>query len=61
MDEGYPITDPEFYASKSRCSDEQIAHIFRRAPVSEEDIPLLRERIDILRENGTIICDVCLT
>ncbi|KAL1719063.1 hypothetical protein EV715DRAFT_290730 [Schizophyllum commune] len=57
LNEGIPITDPKFYADKDACPDELIAHVFRRAPQSEEDIPLLQQRIDIMRENGRILCE----
>uniref|UniRef100_D8PY05 Queuosine 5'-phosphate N-glycosylase/hydrolase n=1 Tax=Schizophyllum commune (strain H4-8 / FGSC 9210) TaxID=578458 RepID=D8PY05_SCHCM len=55
--EGTPITDPKFYADKDACPVELIAHVFRRAPQSKEDIPLLQERISIMRENGRILCE----
>ncbi|KAL1745830.1 hypothetical protein HDZ31DRAFT_81702 [Schizophyllum fasciatum] len=55
--EGIHITGPQFYASEELCPDTLIAHIFRRAPQSEEDIPLLAERIQIMRENGKILCE----
>ena len=58
LSEGIPIIDPTFYADKVACPDESIAHVFRRAPQSEEDIPLLQERINIMRENGRILCEV---
>ncbi|KAL1686148.1 hypothetical protein GGG16DRAFT_64815 [Schizophyllum commune] len=57
LSEGIPIIDPKFYADKEACPDELIAHVFRRAPQSEEDIPLLQERINIMRENGRILCE----
>ncbi|KAL1727142.1 hypothetical protein EV714DRAFT_286708 [Schizophyllum commune] len=57
LSEGIPIIDPTFYADKVACPDELIAHVFRRAPQSEENIPLLRERIGIMRENGRILCE----
>ena len=58
LEEGIPITDPAFYASESRCPDELLAHVFRPVPQSKERIPLLLERIAILRENGLILCKV---
>ena len=58
LSEGIPIIDPKFYANKDACPDELIARVFRRAPQSEEDIPLLQERINIMRENGRILCEV---
>jgi hypothetical protein len=55
LEEDIPFIDPEFY---STCSDETIAHIFRTAPRSKEPIPLLKERMAILRENGGILVKV---
>ncbi|KAL1705492.1 hypothetical protein EV121DRAFT_279623 [Schizophyllum commune] len=57
LSEGIPIIDPKFYADSDACPDDLIAHVFRRAPQAEEDIPLLQERINILRENGRILCE----
>jgi len=55
LEEGIQITDPAFYASEERCPDTVIAHVFRPAPGCSETIPLLRERIDIMREVGAIL------
>ncbi|KAK4494844.1 hypothetical protein PRZ48_014200 [Zasmidium cellare] len=52
LDEGIPITTPRFWRSQ-RCSDETIAHVFRSA--TAEPIPLLQERISILREVGDVL------
>ncbi|KAI0629643.1 hypothetical protein C8Q77DRAFT_1141513 [Trametes polyzona] len=57
LEEGIPITDPSFYASETRCPDELVEHVFRPAAQSVEGIPLLRERIAILRQNGAILCE----
>ncbi|KAI8978272.1 hypothetical protein BD414DRAFT_445492 [Trametes punicea] len=57
LEEGIPITDPSFYASETRCPDELVEHVFRGSPESVESIPLLSERINILRENGRILCE----
>ncbi|KAI0269981.1 hypothetical protein BC834DRAFT_581236 [Gloeopeniophorella convolvens] len=56
LEEGIPITDPAFYSSETRCPDSLIDHIFRAAPQSKEGVPLLRERIAIMREVGSIMC-----
>ncbi|KAI0249060.1 hypothetical protein BJV78DRAFT_1276328 [Lactifluus subvellereus] len=56
LEEGVPFTDPAFYASEERCPDSLIEHIFRGAPRAREGIPLLSERIAIMREVGTILC-----
>ncbi len=53
-----PITDPAFYADETRCPDSLIEHIFRPAAQSAECIPLLHERIRVLREVGSILCSV---
>jgi len=52
LEEDIPFIDPEFY---STCPDEVVAHIFRPASCSEETIPLLKERMEIMRENGGIL------
>jgi hypothetical protein len=58
LEEGIPITDPSFYASEERCPNSLIEHLFRVAPQASEDIPLLPERIAIMREVGAILCAV---
>ncbi|KAF2162723.1 hypothetical protein M409DRAFT_26960 [Zasmidium cellare ATCC 36951] len=52
LDEGIAITTPRFWRSQ-RCSDETLAHVFRSA--TAEPIPLLDERISILREAGDVL------
>ncbi|KAI0000286.1 hypothetical protein BJV77DRAFT_1057973 [Russula vinacea] len=49
LEEGIPITDPFFYASEERCPDSLIEHVFR-------GLPLLAERIAIMRQVGAILC-----
>jgi hypothetical protein len=58
LEEGIPITDPSFYASEERCPDDLIEHVFRVAPQAREGLPLLPERIAIMREVGAILCTV---
>ncbi|KAI0753368.1 hypothetical protein C8Q80DRAFT_1096903 [Daedaleopsis nitida] len=55
LEEGIPITDSTFYASEIRCPVPLIEHVFRPAARSVEGIPLLEERIRILREVGSIL------
>ncbi|KAH0605525.1 uncharacterized protein H6S33_004747 [Morchella sextelata] len=50
LDEGIPITCPYFWVDHTICSDDLLAHVFRSA--TDEQIPLLQERIDCLREAG---------
>jgi hypothetical protein len=64
LEEGIPITDPSFYVSEERCPNSLIEHVFRVAHHASEDIPLLPERIAIMREVGAILCAVsvgCVT
>ncbi|KZP18587.1 hypothetical protein FIBSPDRAFT_933362 [Athelia psychrophila] len=56
LEEGIPITDPTFYSSAEKCPDSMIEYIFRPAAQSTEVIPLLQERISIMREVGSILC-----
>lgn len=58
LEEGIPITDPRFYSSAEKCPDSMIEYIFRPAAQSTEVIPLLQERISIMREVGSILCRV---
>jgi hypothetical protein len=57
-DDGIPITDPNFYSSETLCPDSLIGYIFRPADQSRETIPLLQQRITIMREVGFILCNV---
>ncbi|KAL5520082.1 hypothetical protein ACEPAG_1742 [Sanghuangporus baumii] len=57
LESGIPITDPAFYSSLERCPDSLIEYIFTPAAQCTEGIPLLMERIAILREVGGILCD----
>ncbi|KAI6113410.1 hypothetical protein EDD16DRAFT_1709517 [Pisolithus croceorrhizus] len=57
LGENIPITDPAFYSSESLCPDSLIAYIFRAAAQCREPIPLLQERISIMREVGSILCN----
>lgn len=58
LENGVPITDPAFYSSPMRCPDSIIEEVFRAAPHCKECIPLLKERIAIMREVGFILCHV---
>jgi hypothetical protein len=56
LEEGIPITDPSFYSSEVSCPEQLLKHIFRASLQSREEMPLLEQRIRILRENGSILC-----
>lgn len=53
-----PITTPSYYADELECPDEKLAYVFRSS--TEEEIPLLQERIDCLREAGRVLEEVRL-
>ncbi|KAH7927819.1 hypothetical protein BV22DRAFT_1031439 [Leucogyrophana mollusca] len=57
LEEDIPITDPAFYSSEILCPDSMIEDIFRPAPQCKEKIPLLTERIAVMREVGSILCN----
>ena len=59
-DDGIPITDPSFYASEELCPDYLIEATFRPAAQSTETIPLLKERIKVMREVGKVLCEVLI-
>jgi hypothetical protein len=52
---GYPITTPSFWTDLESCPDTVLHHVFRSA--TSEPIPLLSQRISILREAGAILHD----
>jgi hypothetical protein len=56
--EGIPMTSPHFWADPEVCSDEVLRHVFRSA--TEEEMPMLKERIECLREAGEVLCEVFL-
>lgn len=53
LDDGHPITTPSYWHDREACPDSQLAHVFRSA--TDEPIPLLAERIAILREAGAVL------
>ncbi|KIJ62549.1 hypothetical protein HYDPIDRAFT_114191 [Hydnomerulius pinastri MD-312] len=57
LEENIPITDPAFYSSEVLCPDSLIVNVFRAASQSTEEVPLLKERIAIMREVGSILCN----
>lgn len=54
LDEGIPITTPEFY----RTIDTATAQRVFRADGAADPIPLLDERISVMREAGQVLCEV---
>ncbi|KAJ6628901.1 hypothetical protein B0H10DRAFT_103594 [Mycena sp. CBHHK59/15] len=56
QDDSIPITDPNFYSSETLCPDSLIEYVFRPAEGCSETIPLLPQRISVMREVGYILC-----
>ncbi|RMZ99122.1 hypothetical protein BpHYR1_027735, partial [Brachionus plicatilis] len=52
LDEGFPITEPFFYA---HITEQELAHIFRSD--SSVQIPLFEQRLKILHETGRILIE----
>ncbi|KAK8086531.1 hypothetical protein PG994_001505 [Apiospora phragmitis] len=53
LEEGIPITDPHYWQSEDECKLESLRHVFRSC--TEEEIPLLEERLTCLREAGKVL------
>jgi len=56
LKDGIPITTPSFYMSETSLTDDVIRHVFRSA--TKEEMPLLSERIRIIREAGKVLFEV---
>jgi hypothetical protein len=59
-DEDIPFVNPVFYSSESMCPDSLIEHVFRPTQESTESMPLIHDRIRIMRENGSILNNVSI-
>ncbi|EEB06728.1 eukaryotic protein [Schizosaccharomyces japonicus yFS275] len=55
LERGIPITDPKFYADVERCPNGLIAEMFSSA--TSESVPMLKERIQVLREGGRVLVE----
>jgi hypothetical protein len=58
LKKGIPITDPKFYSSEKDCPDSLIENVFEPASGCLEPIPLLKERIHVMRQAGAILVEV---
>ncbi|KAK4228898.1 hypothetical protein QBC38DRAFT_131431 [Podospora fimiseda] len=61
LDEGIPITDSHFWQDEEECSLAVLKQVFRSC--TDEEIPLLEERLACLREAGKVLyekydCDI---
>ncbi|KAL2759746.1 hypothetical protein ACRALDRAFT_2038539 [Sodiomyces alcalophilus JCM 7366] len=48
------ITSPAFWKSEADCTLETLRHVFRSA--TQEEMPMLAERLDCLRDAGRVLC-----
>jgi hypothetical protein len=55
-----PITDPLFYADEVSCPDSLIQEVFKPADGCTESMPLIQERISIMRQIGSIFLEVSI-
>lgn len=53
LDDGIPITSPEFWLNEEEFTEDLLRHVFRST--SDEEIPLLKERFDCMREAAQIL------
>lgn len=53
LDEGIPITTPSFWSDPIGLDEDKMSHIFRS--MTDEKMPLLADRLSILREAGHIL------
>ncbi|KAK9446046.1 hypothetical protein VB005_01160 [Metarhizium brunneum] len=53
LEEDIPITDPHYWQDEQECNLESLRHIFRSS--TEEEMPLLQERLNCLRESGRVL------
>lgn len=58
IEEGVPITDPHYWQDEHECTLESLGHVFRSC--TDEEMPLLRERLECLREAGQVLYEVSL-
>lgn len=54
-----PITDSHFWQSDDECTLETLRHVFRST--TDEEIPLLEERLACLKEAGKVLYEVSFT
>lgn len=51
-----PITDPHYWQNEEECNLESLKYVFRSC--TDEEIPLLEERLSCLREAGKVLYEV---
>jgi hypothetical protein len=55
--QGIPITDPHFWQDEEECTLDVLKQVFRSC--TDEEMPLLAERLACLREAGQVLYEVC--
>lgn len=53
---GIPITSPQYWLDEDECTLDSLKHVFRSA--TEEEMPMLKERLMCLREAGQVLDEV---
>ncbi|CRK16493.1 hypothetical protein BN1708_011782 [Verticillium longisporum] len=53
LEEGIPITTSDYWQSEDECTLDALRHVFRSA--TDEEMPLLSERLVCLREAGQVL------
>ncbi|EEA28781.1 hypothetical protein TMatcc_002868 [Talaromyces marneffei ATCC 18224] len=53
LDDGIPITSPDFWLNEEEFTEDLLRHVFRST--SDEEIPLIKERFHCMREAGQIL------
>lgn len=56
LDEGIKVTDPMFWHDEEECTEDVYRHVFRSA--TDEEMPMLKERIVVLQEAAEVLCKV---
>ena len=56
LEEGIPITSSDFWQSRDECNMDVLKHVFRSC--TDENVPLLEERLQCLREAGQVLYEV---
>ena len=58
LEDNIPITTPSFWNDELAFSDDMLRNVFRSS--TSEQMPMLEERIQCLREAGKVLCNVSL-
>lgn len=59
LEDDVPFTSPDFWQCEEECNDELLRRVFRSE--TDEEMPLLTERLECLREAGAVLYKVLLS